>query len=247
MIIPDRVKNILNKPGTKAFFCPFCKRLSVSPANLKINTVMCPMCASFERHRLLYFIYNAYINLREPINILHLAPEKSLSDLFCSYTNIEYVCADLIPEYFPFAPNIRREDAMNLSFADESFDFVLHNHIIEHVSDDKKVIRECLRVLKNEGKFIMCFPYYPDRKSDFDFTVITPQDRAERFGWHDHLRLYGYDFLNYLTGDSYIVKVLYSKDNLNLLGEVVSAEERRWLALDAANPNDCVVLLEKLR
>jgi ubiquinone/menaquinone biosynthesis C-methylase UbiE len=44
-------------------------------------------------------------------------------------------------------------DAMNLSFADESFDFVFSYHALEHIENPNKALREIHRVLKTGGGF----------------------------------------------------------------------------------------------
>jgi SAM-dependent methyltransferase len=215
--IPEAMKKAIDKPDGKAFYCPFCKRLTISPNTMRegVNVTMCAMCASFERHRALYFIYDKYmLDGAGEIRALHMAPEKSLYDKISAHPNVDYVCADLEPENFPFAKDVKKEDAMNLSFADGSFDFVLHNHVIEHVPDDRKLISECMRVLKKDGKCIMCFPYEPDMDSDFGPSE-TPEERTKRFGWHDHLRLYGRDFLDHIKDDGYDVSVVFAGGGAN--------------------------------
>ena len=55
-------------------------------------------------------------------------------------------------------------DACNLSFADESFDFVVSSECIEHTPAPKLAISEMLRVLKPNGKIILTSPnklWYP--------------------------------------------------------------------------------------
>lgn len=44
-------------------------------------------------------------------------------------------------------------DAMNLSFADETFDFVFSYHALEHIENPGKALREIYRVLKPGGGF----------------------------------------------------------------------------------------------
>ena len=45
-------------------------------------------------------------------------------------------------------------DALNLEYQNESFDVVVCNHVYEHVVDDKKLMEEIFRILKNDG---ICF------------------------------------------------------------------------------------------
>ncbi len=53
--------------------------------------------------------------------------------------------------------------AEQLPFAGSTFDIVVCVHTLEHVQDVAAAVRECWRVLKREGYFILTFPpfYYP--------------------------------------------------------------------------------------
>ena len=48
---------------------------------------------------------------------------------------------------------LKRGDAMNLEFADDSFDFVFSYHALEHIENPRKALREIHRVLKTGGGF----------------------------------------------------------------------------------------------
>lgn len=51
-------------------------------------------------------------------------------------------------------------DASNLPFADETFDTIVMNDAMEHLSQPVKVLNECYRVLKPEGRLYVNFPPY---------------------------------------------------------------------------------------
>jgi len=51
-------------------------------------------------------------------------------------------------------------DAANLPFEDNSIDIIIANDAIEHVDEPERVITECLRVLKRDGRLYMNFPPY---------------------------------------------------------------------------------------
>lgn len=56
---------------------------------------------------------------------------------------------------------IRHEDVMNLSYADESFDMIVSNDVLEHIPDPGRALRECFRVLKLGGAVLATFPFHP--------------------------------------------------------------------------------------
>nr|WP_165078447.1 MULTISPECIES: class I SAM-dependent methyltransferase [unclassified Desulfovibrio] len=158
--------------------------------------------------------------------------------------DIDYTAADLDPQNFPFIPssNIVREDVLQLSFPDASFDLVLHNHVIEHVEDDMACLRESMRVLRKGGVCIFSFPYFPDRASLFDATVTDPEDRKRLYGWHDHLRRYGHDFLDHFHEHDFFPEILFRS---GLPCSEFTQDERMRMKLDAHAPADCILCLTK--
>lgn len=56
-------------------------------------------------------------------------------------------------------------DMMKLSFADGSFDLVLHSDTLEHVADPVRGLAECRRVLKDRGTCAFTVPMVVDRLS----------------------------------------------------------------------------------
>ena len=79
--------------------------------------------------------------------ILHIAPEACLIKKFKENSNIEYITADLSS---PLADI--KMDIHNMPFEDENFNFVMCNHVLEHVDDDIRALDEIKRVLKKGGK-----------------------------------------------------------------------------------------------
>jgi SAM-dependent methyltransferase len=75
----------------------------------------------------------------------------------------EVVATDLEPLFpadlpLPAGVTFQREDALDLSFDDESFDGVIALEVIEHVPDAGRFLHEGLRVLRPGGKFIFTTP-----------------------------------------------------------------------------------------
>ncbi len=85
-------------------------------------------------------------------------------------------------------------DITNIQYKDETFDYVICNHIMEHISDEEKAVYEIKRVLKQDGKWIFSFPICMDMKTYEDKSIVLPHERLKAYGQEDHVRLYGYDF-----------------------------------------------------
>jgi len=76
----------------------------------------------------------------------------------------------------------------------------LCNHVLEHVYDDNKAMREIYRVLKFEGKAILQVPINNKLEKTIDGRNTKDVNlRNKLFGQYDHLRSYGLDYYNKLT------------------------------------------------
>jgi len=84
-----------------------------------------------------------------------------------------------------------------LPFAENQFDVVLCNHVLEHVQDDIKAMREIQRVLKPGGYAILQVPFFhPVPAVTYeDFTITDAREREKAFGQADHVRKFGRDYV----------------------------------------------------
>lgn len=58
---------------------------------------------------------------------------------------------------------VRHEDAMDLSFPDQSLNVILSNDVLEHLPDYRKALQEAWRVLAPGGCFLFSIPFYSER------------------------------------------------------------------------------------
>jgi SAM-dependent methyltransferase len=155
----------------------------------------CPSCHATDRDRLCALFLSGYLNSVEsvqPIKIVDFAPSAPLSEFICrliksSGRDIHYRTADLLAE------NVHdRVDITDLRlYQDDEFDFLICSHVLEHVEDDKKALRELHRILKPGGKAILMAPIILSIDSiDEDTRGMDEGERWRRFGQFDHLRLY---------------------------------------------------------
>jgi SAM-dependent methyltransferase len=150
----------------------------------------CPRCRSHPRHRSLHLYLHGVILCGRRVRLLHFAPEPSLTPLLRSHASVDYLSVDIDP-----AQAMQKEDITRLSFRDQSFDVIICMHVLEHVEDDGKAMKEIHRVLKTEGFAILDVPIDNSRERTYeDYSIRSPEGRAKAFWQGDHVRLYGRDF-----------------------------------------------------
>jgi SAM-dependent methyltransferase len=138
---------------------------------------------------------------REPLEILHVAPDYGLYLWLKRRQGVHYTASDIDARRYRHIDNVRTANLMDMPFESNTFDVVICSHVLEHVPDDSKAMRELHRVLKPGGTALLLVPLAMDGGgTDEDPTVTDPAERNRRYGQWDHVRLYGKnDFLSRLT------------------------------------------------
>ncbi|RRJ91629.1 SAM-dependent methyltransferase [Paenimyroides tangerinum] len=173
------------------------------------NNVLSPSTLSLERHRLLWlYLQNETDFFTKELKVLHFAPEQAFYKRFKKQKNLQYTTTDLES---PLADV--KADICNLPFEDNSFDFILCNHVLEHIPDDKKAMQELYRILKPGGIGIFQIPQDLNREFTFeDNSIVDKAERARIFGQYDHVRVYGRDYFDKLRAIGFKVdEVDYTK------------------------------------
>ena len=128
--------------------------------------------------------------LKENLKVLHVAPEQVFYAKFKNLKKWDYTTTDL---HSPIADI--KADLCDLPFDDNQYDLILCNHVLEHIPNDIKAMRELYRVLKKDGTLIAQVPLEENRDTTFeDDTIIDKKERTRIFGQYDHLRVYGKDY-----------------------------------------------------
>ncbi|MFA6547319.1 MAG: methyltransferase domain-containing protein [Candidatus Magasanikbacteria bacterium] len=183
----------------------------------KRHNVLCPNCGSFERHRLYYLYLKNTIPTDIKIKILHFAPEKVITNLFKSYSNAEYLSVDINPK-----AAMMQADITNLPFNDNSFDIIFCSHVLEHIVDDNKALKELFRVLKPDGFAIIQVPIKDEfngkkiNQTFEDSNITSPQDREKFFGQSDHVRVCGRDYSDRFKTAGFKVEINKFIDNFTV-------------------------------
>jgi SAM-dependent methyltransferase len=136
--------------------------------------LLCPFCGSNSRVRHLTRIFLqelgkatgvTFRSLGDASNVdfaanLQIAEINSVAGLhpfLINFPGLSY------SEYQSGDPGIPSEDLMRLSYADETFDYVLTSDTLEHVPDFDVAMLEIRRILKPGGKHIFNIPILWDR------------------------------------------------------------------------------------
>ncbi len=150
--------------------------------------IYCPNCLSTARERLVIAMLGQY-DLQQA-QILHLSPEKNIYNFLRGTARV--TTADLLPGFYKTIDGlVQKQDATQFSFADNRFDWVIGNHILEHIPEDIKAMKEIFRVLKPGGRAVLQVPYSEILPSTIEETGINdPLKQSALFGQKDHVRIY---------------------------------------------------------
>jgi SAM-dependent methyltransferase len=160
------------------------------------NNAQCPGCRSLERHRQLWLLLQERCLLKSKMKILHFAAEPCLVEQLRDKYGDDYFTADLDPNR-PESDTV--VDITAISHPSKTFDAVIANHVLEHVQDDRKAMREICRVLKKGGWAIITVPYHRDQAA----TVEKAEPDSA-----DHVRVYGNDIIDRLKKSNFNVEVV---------------------------------------
>ncbi len=176
--------------------CPICDGhyrsfLPYGRINPRPNA-LCPSCLSLERHRLIWLYLKERTNFfSQKLSVLHIAPEPCFVKRFEKIHGDTYITGDIESPLAKVKMDIHR-----IPFEENKFDVVLCNHVLEHVQDDIKAMKEIKRVLRPGGWAILQVPFFspvPDVTFE-DNSITDPREREKIFGQDDHVRKFGRDY-----------------------------------------------------
>ena len=210
-------------PQKTVVFCPCCglkcrsfvsgnykdspKRFNSSRYEHVRQDVLCPFCRALPRHRMLALWFEKHIELLRKADILYFAPSRS-ERMWLKRNKVSCVTADL------FDKNVDLKlDIQDTGLPDGSYDVIVCNHVLEHVDDFRKALREMYRILRPSGSFICSFPMDPNVELlDEDPSVQTEEERVTHFGQNDHLRVFGMKADRFLMEAGFEVERIEGKD-----------------------------------
>lgn len=207
-------------------WCPVCGRSSGRFRDFGIvprPDALCMHCGALERHRLAWLYLERGTDLFDgrPKRMLHVAPEAAFEPRLRKALGDRYLTADLSPGRAAVAMDIE-----DIRMPDGWFDVIFCSHVLEHVDDDRRAMRELFRVLKPGGWAILLVPITADVTVE-DPSITDPAERLRRFGQDDHVRRYGPDYVDRLRDAGFAVTI-------TRVADLATPEEAERMALTPA-------------
>lgn len=209
----------IRNTGKARFECPVCgyhgpfQDLDLPTGFRKY--AQCPDCESLERHRLQYVVLQSILAPLKTasMKMLHFAPEPFFRSFFGERFQ-DYQTADI---EMPSVDHV--VDLQKLPFSDASYDFVFASHVLEHIPDDRRAIREIRRILRPGGIAVLPVPIVAEKTEEY-----AEPDPNES----NHVRAPGLDYFErYESSFSRVQRV--GSDSLPEKYQVFVYEDRRGL------------------
>ncbi len=175
------------------------------------DNVLCPYDLTLERHRVMWL----YLKNKSPfftadrLKVIHIAPEQCFYPIFKKQKNLDYTTGDLLS---PIAD--LHFDLHDIPLEDNQYDVIFCNHVMEHVKDDLRCMKELYRIMKPGGWGIMQVPIDSSRTETYeDWSITDPKEREKHFWQYDHVRLYGLNYPKRLEEAGFRVEIVdFSKE-----------------------------------
>lgn len=156
------------------------------------DSYTCTRCGATDRERLYVYWMEQEVaagRLRQGAKVMHFAPEQAMSRLIRGSRFFDYATADLVMKGVDY-----QVDLMDIPFADDAYDFFICSHVLEHVADDGKAIRELRRITRGGGCGILMAPIIVGIEHTLEDPGVTDDaGRWRLYGQNDHVRLYAHD------------------------------------------------------
>ncbi|WP_406683351.1 methyltransferase domain-containing protein [Seonamhaeicola sp. MEBiC1930] len=171
----------------KSHQCNICNNKLSRFTKLDNGDLLCPCCGSLSRNRRLWQLLNSEKSIKG--KVLHFSPSRSLYRIL-KKKEIEYYSTDFEDEFLADY----KFDITKIDQPKDKFDIIICYHVLEHITDDIKAMKELYRVLKPNGVIFVQTPFKEGEIYE-DYSIISEEDRLSHFGQEDHVRIYSIDGL----------------------------------------------------
>lgn len=179
------------------------RRFRVYSTDAGHRSLMCPRCGSLGRHRVDWLYLNEETDaLRQPVRLLHVAPEVCLETPLRALPNVSYLSAD-----YDSTLAMDQVDLRDIHYGDDTFDGVICNHVLQLIDDDAAAMRELYRVIRPGGWALLQSSVNPSlERTDENLRPASADSDPERYE-EVFMRMYGLDYPDRLARAGFSVTV----------------------------------------
>lgn len=142
--------------------CPFCgPSLVVRLSRDDEAAIRCVRCAASTVHLAMGLAIRETLPDLANTDVCEFSARGPLTDWLRGHSG-SIACSEYFPDGAPgeLRDGVRCEDMQRLSYAAASFDLLTHTEVLEHVPNDRRALRECLRVLRPGGIMLFTVPIH---------------------------------------------------------------------------------------
>lgn len=196
------------------YYCNVCDsnlKAWIHGGQIENRNYVCPVCYSYGRHRLMALVIDremARKELTQGQTLLHFAPEVGLQNwLKCHLPTYKYVTADL------YSPDVDLHlDLQEIALPNDSVNVIILSHVLEHVDNDVRALKELYRILAPGGRLLIQVPL-SGKYATIEDKLNDPESRLAKYGKTDHVRLFGDDLVNRIADAGFSVTIHRAHDD----------------------------------
>lgn len=224
-----KIRTICGAPREQ--WCPACETAVAGFFSYGDSGWGCPRCGASPRERFVsYCLDNGHLELSPAAKVLHIAPsEANLVRRFMKSGTA--TLGDLSPGRYRGQPVVR-VDLMDMR-EQGTFDIFYASHVLEHVPDDWRVLRNVRDHLRPGGQAWILVPLHNGPTIEA-WPGMSARERETHFGQWDHVRQYGLDLADRLRDAGFVVSLIDPA--------LVGAGERLRMSLSA---NDIIFVASR--
>lgn len=182
-------------------YCVWCKNKfteSFKPDKGWAKSLMCPICSSCARWRMMLYFFKEHSNLfnGKEKTVIEFSPWRKFKKFLKEFSYLNYYTIDI-----RIGKDDLVQDITNLGIKNNSVDVIICCHVLEHVKDNYSAMQEIHRILNpNGGWALIIVPQNLNLRHTLeDDNIRSYADRIKYYLNRDHVRMYGRDFKNHLS------------------------------------------------
>jgi SAM-dependent methyltransferase len=167
------------------------------------RNTLCPGCRGLNRHRALLALLVRRTSFFAPGNrIIEVAPMRGFQALCLAQGDLDYTSFDL--ERFA----LERGDITKMKYPNDSVDYFVCFHVMEHIPDEKAALSEIRRILKPGGTCVLQVPLDWSVAKTYEYERPDPREVG-------HVRRYGKDFAQHVAEHGFTVTSMRASEQFD--------------------------------